>query len=92
MADKPKKSTGISGPIKFPPNFKWVILDFGSSYSKPFSKPINTKKVNNFLNFDLEKKTVDILYDEWYHSTIVANAGKNFFPKLSIFHTYEMYF
>ena len=65
------------GPTKFPKGFSWIAVQFedlGTSF------PINTKKSDIFRNFEEETLSVEILYEKWYPSKIIARGGKKF-PK-----------
>ena len=74
--------------LVLPNEYKWicVIFDDGLTTTLPM-KTLNLNLGGNLRNFNPEKKTIEILYEDgvWYKTTIIVNAGK----LLGIAHMYK---
>ena len=64
--------------LVLPNEFLWICVLFDTGQH---TLPIKTSNLNlggNLRNFNQEKKTIEILYEDgvWYNTTIIVNSGK----------------
>ena len=78
---KKRAKNDTNTALKWLPNsFNWICLEFED---KRTSVPIHTvmvkgKTLDALRNFSEKDLTIEIYYDKWYPTTIIAFAGKIF--------------